>query len=77
MPVLGEIWPLLFGMPNIVFTVGWLIAMTAIAATQWRKYAQSREENELKRQMLERGCTTEEIERVIRAAAVRDDEDGD
>ena len=62
-------WDDLFEPPTIIFLVGGLIAVTAIVAHQWRRAQKSSDDARLKEQMLQRGFSAEEIERVIKAGA--------
>ena len=65
---LAEIdWNTLLEPPAIVFIVGGIIALVAIIVPQWRKAQQAAAEARLKEQMLQRGFSADEIERVIRA----------
>jgi hypothetical protein len=48
---------------------GTLIAVVAILATQWRMGRRTDQENDLKRDMLGRGMSAEDIERVLRASS--------
>ncbi len=56
--LLGNFWFLLFGM----------IAVIAIAEA-WQKVRRGEQETELKRDMLQRGLSVEEMERVLRAGS--------
>ena len=56
--LLGNFWFLLFGM----------IAIIAIAEA-WQKVRRGEQETELKRDMLQRGLSVEEMERVLRAGS--------
>ena len=60
-------WEVLFGIPQVIFVVGGAIAITGVIAVQWRMIHEARDRRELKRQLVERGFSAEEIERVIRA----------
>ena len=62
-----SIWHTVLGMPQILFLTGALIAIVAIAFTHWSSVEKSRSDNELKRDMLERGMEAEEIERIMGA----------
>jgi hypothetical protein len=53
------------------FVVG-IVFVVAILATQIRKYASHRHELELKRDLVERGLSIDEIERVIAARSEPD-----
>lgn len=47
--------------------MGGAIPIVALVAVYWYKTAKATSENELKRKMVERGMTVEEIERVLDA----------
>jgi hypothetical protein len=73
MDVLASVdWNVLLEPPAIVFVAGAIIAVAGIAFPQWRKAVQAREEARLKEQMIQRGFSPDEIERVIRASATED-----
>jgi hypothetical protein len=57
--------------PIILFLCGALIAITAIVSAQWRKVRQTELEIGLKQDMLNRGMSAEEIERIIHATRKR------
>ncbi len=67
----------LFQPGNIIFLVCGLIAITAIVAPQVLKSRQASEEARLKSQMIKRGFSADEIERVIRTGANEPDADDD
>jgi hypothetical protein len=50
--------------------VGLIISVTALLVTNWRRVRQLDIESALKQDMLHRGMTAEDIERVIRATSV-------
>ena len=52
----------------VVAIAGAIIAVTAIVAVQWRKVRQADFEASLKHDMLNRGMSAEDIERVIKAS---------
>ena len=54
--------------PAIPVVCGALIALTAIISSQWRKHRQTELEASLKHDMLNRGFTAEDIERVVKAS---------
>jgi hypothetical protein len=60
---------------GIVF--GCAIPIVAIVAGFWYQTAKVRSENDLKRSMIERGFTAEDVERVLRAGRGAADEDED
>ena len=61
----NSVWGLVFGMPQIAVIMGCLIPITAIVGGFWYRAQKVRFENELKRTMVERGMSADEIERVI------------
>ena len=65
----GINWNRILDPPVIMFIVGAIIAVAAIVAPQWRKAAKASEDARLKEQMIQRGFSADEIERVIRAGA--------
>jgi len=66
-----QFWHGLFEMPQIAIVMGCLVACTipiaGIIASFWYKAAKVRSENALKRAMVERGFSADDIERVIDA----------
>ena len=58
--------------PNVMI---FMIPIVAIIACYWHKTAKVNSDNELKRDMLERGMSAEEIERVIDAGTNNEDKD--
>jgi hypothetical protein len=68
-------WELLFDMPQLAIVMGCLIPIVGIAAAYWYHGLKVRSDNDLKRSMVERGMTVEEIERVMSAGSAQDDED--
>ena len=65
----STIWDQAFAMPQIAIImgclVGCLIPIAGIISSYWYKAQKVRSENDLKRSMVERGMTVEEIERVM------------
>jgi hypothetical protein len=53
----------------LAITLSALIALVAIIATQWRMHKRTEVEAALKQEMLARGMSAEDIERVIKAGA--------
>lgn len=47
-----SVWKLIFGMPQILFIVGWLIAIAAIICSFWYKVEKVRSDKDLKLSML-------------------------
>ena len=66
-----QFWHGLFEMPQIAIVmgclVGCLIPIAGIIAYYWYKTQQVRSENELKRTMVDRGLSADEIERILTA----------
>jgi hypothetical protein len=60
-------WHYIFDMPNLVLLLGTLIAVCGIGAAAWHKTAIATEQLRLKRMMVERGYSPEEIVRVMNA----------
>jgi hypothetical protein len=54
--------------PIVLFVGGALVGITAILAHQWRAVRRTEMEMVLKQDMLKRGLSVEEIERVLRAS---------
>lgn len=65
-------WESIFRIPQLPIIMGCLIPITAIIGTFWYKAQKDKHDHDLKRRMLERGMSAEEIERVI-SAGVKDD----
>jgi len=57
--------------PLLPIVLGALIALTAIVASQWRKHRQTELEISLKHDLLNRGFSAEEIEKVVKATKSR------
>ena len=68
-----SIWSMVFRIPQLPIILGCLIPIVAIIAGVWYKLQRIRSENELKRTLVERGMSVEQIERVI-AARTKDDQ---
>ena len=68
-----SLWESIFRMPQIAVIMGCLIPIAAILGDFWYKAQKNKHDNDLKRGMLERGMSAEEIERVISAGG-KDDE---
>lgn len=60
---------MLFEMPQIAIAVGGMISVAAILGGIWFQIARVKSNNELKRSLVERGMSVEEIERVMAAGA--------
>ena len=50
-----------------VFGIGGLIALVSIISVQWRLHKRGEMETALKQEMIARGMSAEEIERIIKA----------
>ncbi|MCH8967797.1 MAG: hypothetical protein IIA66_01620 [Planctomycetes bacterium] len=68
-----SLWESIFRIPQLPIIMGCLIPITAIIGSFWYKAQKNKHDHDLKRTMLERGMSAEEIERVI-SAGVQDDE---
>ena len=55
-----------------IFGIGGLIALVAIISAQWRLHKRTELEIGLKQEMIARGMSAEEIERVIKAGRPND-----
>ena len=66
-----QAWEKIFEMPQIAvaggLAIGCLIAIAGIIASYWYKAQQLRSDNVLKRTLVERGLSVDEIERIIAA----------
>jgi hypothetical protein len=58
-----------YALPMVAIGCGALIAIIAIVACQWRAVRQLETEGALKQDMLNRGMSVEQIERVLRASS--------
>ena len=63
----GSFWEFVFQMPQLAIIMGCLIPIIAIIASFWYKAVKVRAENDLKRSMVDRGMSPDEIERIIAA----------
>ena len=63
----GQFWQYIFGMPQVVIIMGCLVPIVGIIASYWYKAQKLRHENNLKRTMVERGMSVDEIERIMAA----------
>ena len=52
---------------RIAIALGCMIPIVAIVGSCWRRIEKTRSDNELKRGMIERGMSADEIERVLAA----------
>ncbi len=64
-----QAWQVIFGMPQIAIIMGCLIPIVSIIASFWYKAQKVRSEHELKRKLVDRGLSVDEIERIIAAQA--------
>ena len=62
-------WEELLEMPTLLFLVGGVIAIVAIVAYHWREAQRAAGDARLKEQMIQRGFSAAEIERVIKTGA--------
>lgn len=66
-----QAWQKMFEMPQIAIIVGCifgcLIPIAGIIASFWYKSQKAQFENELKRKMVDRGMSADEIERILAA----------
>lgn len=60
-------WTIVFGMPNIIFAVGAVIAVVGAIAAAWAYVNRQRSLDELKATLVQRGLSADEIERIVRA----------
>ena len=65
--LVGQAWQVIFGMPQIAIIMGCLIPIVSIIASFWYKAQKVRSEHELKRTLVDRGLSVDEIERIIAA----------
>ncbi len=71
----ASIWQSIFGMPQIAIVMGCLIPISSIAFGYWFKAQKVQSENRLKKSMVERGMSAEEIERILAAGTEDGSED--
>ena len=62
-----QTWQVIFGMPQIAIIMGCLIPIVSVIASYWYKAQKVRSEYELKRTLVDRGMSADEIERIIAA----------
>ena len=67
-------WHVIFGMPQIAIIMGCLIPIAGVIATYWAKAQKVQSDNMLKRSLVERGLSVDEIERIMAAGHVEDSE---
>jgi len=60
-------WSTLFQLPQIAIVMGCLTGIAVIIGVCWIQVEKTKSKNELKRSMVERGMSAEEIERIIEA----------
>lgn len=53
----------------LIFGGGMVVGLVGIIAYHWRRLRQTEIETEMKREMLNRGMSAEDVERVIKASA--------
>lgn len=64
----SQFWSTLLGMPQIAIAMICIISVAGIAGNYWYKAQRDRSADELKRAMIERGMSADEIERVLKAS---------
>ncbi len=64
-------WHIIFGIPQLPIIMGCLVPIVVIIAKMSHETQKARSENELKRTMVERGMSVDEIERVMAARGDR------
>jgi len=69
-----SVWARMFEMPQIAIVMGCLVPVVGVIALAWYHAQKVRSDHELKRTLVDRGMSAEEIERII-AASARDDSD--
>ncbi len=74
MMLAGNIWEWVFGMPQIAIIMGCLIPIVGIISGYWYKAQKVRAEHDLKRMLVERGMSADEIERIMAARPRADHE---
>ena len=68
----SSFWEMALQIPQIAIIMGCLVPISAILGSCWYKAHKVRSENHLKRTMVERGMSADEIERVIAAGPTCD-----
>ena len=63
----SSFWEMALQVPQVAIIMGCLVPISAILGIYWYKAHKVRSENHLKRTMVERGMSVDEIERVIAA----------
>lgn len=72
MLIADSAWSELFKMPNIAIVMGCMIPIASIIAMAWRGIEKTKSDNALKRSLVERGLSTDEIERIVSAGQNKD-----
>jgi hypothetical protein len=67
-------WATMFEMPQIAIIMGCLIPIAGILGGIWYKIEKTKSNNELKRSLIDRGFSVEQIERIIAAGEEEEDE---
>ncbi len=67
--LVGQAWQVIFGMPQIAIIMGCLIPIVSVISSYWYKAQKVRSEHELKRKLVDRGLSADEIERIMAAQA--------
>ncbi len=60
-------WSSLFQLPQIAIVMGSLTGIAVIIGVCWTQVEKTKSKNELKRSLVERGMSAEEIERIMEA----------
>ncbi len=61
----STVWASAFHMPQIAIIMGCLTAIAAVLGVVWYQIEKVKSNNELKRSLVERGMSVEEIERIM------------
>ncbi|MCB9852886.1 MAG: hypothetical protein H6819_07305 [Phycisphaerales bacterium] len=64
-----EGWYVIFGMPQIAIIMGALVPIVGVIAHFWYKARTEHSANELKRTLVNRGYTVDDIERILAVQA--------
>jgi len=66
------VWSRMFEMPQIAVVMGCMIPIVGVITVFWFRVQKVRAETELKRQLVERGLSADEIERIVTATALHE-----
>ncbi len=67
--IASNLWESAFQMPQIAILMGCLIPIVGIISSYWYKAQKVRYEHQLKRTLIERGASADEIERILAAGS--------